>query len=250
MTDPTLVAPPGVPGPDGRPWWRRKRFIIPIGVVFALLLIGLLAPAEEDEEPVASDETTTTAETNDADAETTTSEATTTTTAPTTTTTTQPAVPSFGNGKHRVGSDIQPGIYRIADVGSGCYWARLAGFDGELDDILANDNATGSAVVEILPSDAGFESSRCGTWRMDTSRVTDSTTKFGEGTFIVGTDLEPGQWRSTGADGCYWARLSNFQGDLESIIANDNVDGPTIVQIAPSDRGFESTRCGSWEKIG
>ncbi len=71
----------------------------------------------------------------------------------------------FGDGTHRVGSDIQPGTYRT-EGSSGCYYARLSGFSGEIDDIVANGVPTGSAVVTIAPTDAGFESRGCGTWTL------------------------------------------------------------------------------------
>ena len=47
---------------------------------------------------------------------------------------------------------------------------------------------------------------------------------IGPGTYLVGTDMEPGSYKSVGTDrGCYWARLRNDAGD---IIANDLVNGP------------------------
>lgn len=45
------------------------------------------------------------------------------------------------------------------------YWARLSGFGGTLDDIRANDNASGSTIVTISSSDRGFQARDCGTWR-------------------------------------------------------------------------------------
>lgn len=73
---------------------------------------------------------------------------------------------AFDDGTHVVGEDIQPGTYRThGDDGSsfGCYWARLSGFSGELDEIIANDNAQ-NTVVTIAETDKGFSSSGCGTW--------------------------------------------------------------------------------------
>ena len=157
--------------------------------------------------------------------------------------------PNFGDGTQRVGSDIEPGTYRTREGSPGCYYARLSGFGGELGNIIANDNANGPAVVTIEPTDAGFESRRCGTWTQDLSRITDSTTSFEEGTYIVGTDIEPGTYRNSGGTGCYYARLSGFHGGLEGIISNGNSDAPVVVEIAPTDAGFKSTRCGSWERI-
>jgi hypothetical protein len=96
-------------------------------------------------------------------------------------------------------------------------------------------------VVTIEPTDAGFESTRCGTWTQDLSRVTDSTTSFKDGTYIVGTDIEPGTYRSSGSNGCYYARLSGFQGGTQDIIPNENTDTPAVVEIGPTDIGFKSS---------
>jgi len=69
---------------------------------------------------------------------------------------------TFGDGEYRVGSDIAAGTYRASGTGE-CYWARLKGFSGDLDDILAN-NAGRPGIVTIAASDAGFKTEGCGTW--------------------------------------------------------------------------------------
>ena len=47
----------------------------------------------------------------------------------------------------------------------GCYWARLSGSSGEIDDIIANDfTDSPKVIVTIKPSDQYFESEGCGTW--------------------------------------------------------------------------------------
>ncbi|WP_338758089.1 hypothetical protein V7968_25715 [Nocardia vulneris] len=71
---------------------------------------------------------------------------------------------------------------------------------------------------------------------------------FGDGTWQVGRDINPGTYRRTGSSSCYWARLSNLSGDLDGILANDNTNGPAVVTILPSDVGFTSKRCGTWTK--
>lgn len=70
---------------------------------------------------------------------------------------------------------------------------------------------------------------------------------FGPGTHAVGTDIPPGTYRNSGSDGCYWARLSGFSGELKDIIANSFTNVRQIVTIAASDEGFETTAgCGTW----
>jgi len=159
---------------------------------------------------------------------------------------------TFGDGKFVIGQDIGPGTYRAANPSQGCYWERLSGFSGEFGDIIANNFTAAPDVVTIAPSDVGFSSEGCGTWTANLSPITTSpTAPFGEGKFIVGTDIAPGTWRNTGSSGgCYWERLSGFGGTFGDIIANNFSSSIEVVTIAPGDAGFESSGCGTWTKIG
>lgn len=166
-----------------------------------------------------------------------------------------PVVATFGSGDLIVGVDVDPGTYRTRTTASFCYWERLSGFGGTLDEIIANGTGGGYFVVTIGEGDAGFSSSGCGTWSADLSAVTDDTAApiTEDGIYIVGEDLAPGTWRSSGGSGfgCYAARLSGFGGTLEDIISNEIAsEGGLIINIAASDRGFETTGCGTWEKVG
>ena len=162
---------------------------------------------------------------------------------------TKPPTRMFFNGTWLVGSDIEPGRYRLYADDS-CYWARLAGFSGDLDDILANENIWngGYFIVDVLANDAGFELS-C--WN-DGARILDGYSDIGEpltpespiipsGVYAVGDDIAPGLYQLNGA--CYWARLAGFSGDLDDILANENNwnDGQFVVEIQPGDTGFQIT---------
>lgn len=70
----------------------------------------------------------------------------------------------------------------------------------------------------------------------------------GTGTFVVGTDITPGTYHAEAQHGCYWARLSSFT--TSDIIDNDNADGPTTVQIMPSDKAFTTSGCADFHKVG
>jgi hypothetical protein len=161
------------------------------------------------------------------------------------------AATTFGSGTWRVGSDIPARTYRTRLPAASCYWERLRGFSGDFDDIIANDFSSGYHVVTIKSTDRGFSSSRCGKWSSNLSRVTASMTKFGQGDFIPGVDFTPGTYRSSMGDGCYWERLSGWTGDFGKIIANDfhSGAGQQIVTIRSTDKGFSSSRCGTWTKI-
>ena len=161
------------------------------------------------------------------------------------------ATASFGDGTWVVGSDIQAGTYRSSKTGSGCYWQRLSGFSGEFSDIIVNELTDAISVVEISSTDAGFSTERCGTWTQATSAITSSlSSPFGDGVFVVGLDIGPGTWTSPGGDSCYWARLSGFSGDLNHIEANGLGGANNILTIKSTDKGFESSNCGTWTKIG
>jgi hypothetical protein len=157
----------------------------------------------------------------------------------------EPEEAGFGDGTHRVGDDIAAGTYR-SDGDSTCYWARLAGFSAELDDIKANGNSA-PEIVAIAASDAGFEARGCGRW-VDVSETAPAApaAEFGDGTYGVGTHIEPGTYRADGSGTCYWARLSDFSHELDGIITNGN--SPTTIEIAASDAGFTTRGCGTWTK--
>ena len=162
----------------------------------------------------------------------------------------EPAGPAttFGDGTFVVGQDITPGTYRNSNSSSGCFWERLSGFSGELDDTITNSFTTILQIVTIVDTDAGFSSEDCGTWSQDLSPITaDPGAPFGDGIYQVGIDIEPGTWRNEASSGCFWARLSGFSGDIDDTITNDFSDTQQIVTIQATDVGFHSEDCGTWQ---
>lgn len=148
---------------EGGRTWRTWQMLV---VAMASLVIGILAGAstpEEDETVSAGGQgaETTTRATLSHD-QVTSPPTTPTTAAPTTTTAAGPKT-VFGDGSYRVGVDIAPGTYRSSGTSSSCYWQRLSNFTGT-DNIIANYLSDSPTTVTILPSDAGFETRRCGTW--------------------------------------------------------------------------------------
>lgn len=65
----------------------------------------------------------------------------------------------FGSGQWIVGGEISAGTYRTTTAD--CYYSRLSGFRGDIDDIIANGSTPANGgIVEISATDLSF-SSRC-----------------------------------------------------------------------------------------
>jgi hypothetical protein len=73
------------------------------------------------------------------------------------------------------------------------------------------------------------------------------STMTGDGTYVVGSDILAGTYRSTGDSGCYWARLSSLS--TNDIIDNNLSSGPQTVEIDPSDKAFLTKGSPSWQKV-
>ncbi|MCH7485242.1 MAG: hypothetical protein IIA90_08885 [Chloroflexi bacterium] len=143
-------------------------------------------------------------------------------------------------------------MWRNDDSSNFCYWARLSGLGGELDDIISNEFSNVIQTVEIKPSDFAFEADRCGTWSQNLQPPSSGPNQpFGDGTWLVGEEIAPGIWRNSDSSAnCYWERLSGFGGTFGEIIANEFDDTIQTVEIKATDVGFSATRCGTWIKIG
>ena len=69
----------------------------------------------------------------------------------------------FGDGMHRVGTDIAAGVYKIASDEDECHWARLSKSDTEYEVIEEGGFSTGRK-VHIRDSDHTFATYGCGIW--------------------------------------------------------------------------------------
>lgn len=159
----------------------------------------------------------------------------------------------IGSGTWRVGISIAPARY-FTNPRSGCYFERLSGLGGTLEDIIANEFIgfdAGQWIVDVSSSDVGFNTnSECGRWSQE--RKSGRLSSIPPGVWEVGSQITPGRYRTIAVEGCYWERLRAFGADLTSIIANDynSSPGQHIVDIQSSDVGFSSNdNCGTWELI-
>jgi len=162
-----------------------------------------------------------------------------------------PAVPatSFDTGRYRIGIDAAPGRYFAAPP-VGCYFERESGLDGTSGEVLGNDFLTFTSpqwIVDIAPTDIGFETSGCGTWAQ--TPLVGMTTTIGAGMFIVNSQIAPGTYQVAASAGCYWERLSDFSRATTGIVQNAflTAAATSSVTIAATDVGFDtSPECGTW----
>ena len=170
---------------------------------------------------------------------------------------------SFGSGTYIVSKDIAPGEYRsVAEERSKCVWDRLSGTDGEASSQLGWGFAEdGYTYATILPTDYAFESSGCVQWESTAHLHNDPQPTlrdtFEDGTYLVGIEIEPGQYRANApkrnAFGCSWQRLRDTKGAPfprgDSWIASETLlEGQVYVSIKPTDYAFRSDQCGVWVK--
>jgi hypothetical protein len=142
-------------------------------------------------------------------------------------------LPTISSGVWEVGTDIQPGVYRVSG-----YWARLDEALEILDnDLTAGDN--GFSLVSVLDTDAYVEINGAAL-NVDDSRPLDPVAEgFNEGTYLVNHDLAPGRYRINPPEGstAYWARLDASM----EIIDNDLSEGQLIVIVDTSDWALRFT---------
>lgn len=77
----------------------------------------------------------------------------------------------------------------------------------------------------------------------------------GDGTYLVGTDIKAGQYKTDGPDpkavipNCYSARMKDNSGAITSIIANNNSAGPDRVTVSSGEYLQLSGGC-TWNLVG
>jgi hypothetical protein len=129
---------------------------------------------------------------------------------------------------------------------------NVSGLKDQVSD-LKSSNSTLQGQVESLTADKAQLQSDNDQLTLDAAKAADTAaanTIPGDGTYLVGTDIKPGTYRSIDNSGCYWERDKSADGSFGSIIANDNVDGQGVVTIKSSDKVFTSSGCSDWKRVG
>lgn len=98
---------------------------------------------------------------------------------------------------------------------------------------------------------AAGEAASAPPWVAPTQKPVSGPT-LGEGTWEVPSEVKPGTYTTTADDHCYWARLSSFDGGLDAIITNGNLDPGARgrITVKKADKGLELTGSCEWKRTG
>jgi hypothetical protein len=168
----------------------------------------------------------------------------------------QPPLTLFGEGYYLVGLVIAPGRYHSNPNGQ-CTWWRSSRYpiqSGDAD-VIAQDTTwydPGHWIVDILPSDAAFNSEQgCGWWDQWPGPKPPTGT-IPHGVWEVNRNIQPGRYQADARPGCRWERLRHFQWTPGGVIDGQQTStgGTIVVDILPADAGFlSSPDCGVWTRI-
>ena len=139
------------------------------------------------------------------------------------------------------------------DAALSSYASVKGKYDSLQGGISARESKVSTREAEVGKADAAVKAAEAAVKAREEAVTGAEKTKaantIGDGTWTVGTDIEPGTYRAAAAVGstCYWGiyRSGSNGGD---IIENDIPGGGHPVVTLSTGQDFNSTRCGKWEK--
>lgn len=135
-------------------------------------------------------------------------------------------------GMYKVGTDISPGEYLLYPDGGMAYYQVSKDSSGALESIISNDNFSGTRYVTVKDGQY-FELKSSKMLPVGEAPVqAPQNGKYSEGMYKVGRDIKAGEYKVV-AEGtsAYYEVASNSNGDIESIVANDNFEGEKYITI-------------------
>jgi hypothetical protein len=108
----------------------------------------------------------------------------------------------------------------------------------------ATATATATATTRITSTVTAHPTA---TVRVTTTFTPQPAVAFGDGVRVVGSDIQPGIYKTAGAGSCYWARMGDLAGS--NINENGIVTGPTTVEVLASDKAFKTSGGCDWSRV-
>jgi hypothetical protein len=141
-------------------------------------------------------------------------------------------------------------ITAVVALGLGGIVGGIVGGSGDGTATTAEPNATVTA-TETAEAKPAPTASKAPTTRNATEPKAEST--MAEGTYEIGVDAKPGRYKTRvpeDSSGCYWERLKDDRGGLDSVIANGIVNAGGRVSITVKRGEFlNSEDCGTWTMV-
>lgn len=214
-----------VPKPFYKKWW----FVL---VVLIVLISAIGATGGDDSNDGVASDTTEANSVEKADV----------TTEVATVEETTEDVDTYNAGMYKVGSDIMPGLYRVELDGilNMGYVERSKDASMTLDSILANILLTGNGYAEIKETDSFVKITGAILTPFDlTDAVSSFASEYSDGMYLVGIDIEPGEYKVEVTDTAtkmgYVERLSDASYNFDSIISNSLIQNQAYVTIEATD---------------
>jgi len=144
--------------------------------------------------------------------------------------------------------DVEPGHYYTDEATDSCRWVR----DNDLNDTNGNLQ-TGQGkkrwIVQVLPTDAVFYTTGCGSWRPYDFSGPYADTFSGDAIFAVDIDIQSGLYAHEGApESCFVSYYFTLTGEVDSVLTLA-LPGP-VVNIPPYVNYFGTEGCGTWTRTG
>ena len=128
----------------------------------------------------------------------------------------------------------------------GKYDSLQGGITARESKVSVRETEVGKADAAVKTAEAAVKAREVAVTGAEKAKAANTVS---DGTWTVGSDIEPGTYRAVEAVGstCYWGiyRSGSNGGD---IIENDIPGGGRPVVTLSPGQDFNSTRCGKWEK--
>ena len=144
-------------------------------------------------------------------------------------------------------------VERERDEALTSYAAVKGKYDTLQNGITGRESTVSAREAEVSKADAAVKAAEAAVKKREDAVTGAEKTKAAntvvDGTWTVGSDIEPGTYRAAAAVGstCYWGIYQSGTNGSK-IIENDIPGGGRPVVTLSPGQDFNSTRCGKWEK--